>query len=59
MRGGSRGNMHVKIFVEVPLKLSKEQKAELEKFDATLEDSKNHPLKAGFESKAKPFLSDK
>ena len=59
LRGGSRGNMHVKIFVEVPLKLSKEQKAELEKFDATLEDSKNHPLKAGFESKAKPFLSDK
>ena len=59
LRGGSRGNMHVKIFVEVPQKLSKEQKAELEKFNALLEDSKNHPLKSEFENRAKPFLSDK
>jgi molecular chaperone DnaJ len=59
LRGGARGSMHVKIFVEVPQKISKEQRAELEKFDASLEDSKNHPLKAEFERKAKPFLSEK
>ena len=58
LRGGSRGNMHVKIFVEVPTHLSKEQKELLDKFNASLDESKNNPLKTKFESKAKPFLGN-
>jgi molecular chaperone DnaJ len=59
LRGGARGSMHVKVFVEVPNHLSREQRNYLEKFDASLEDSKNNPLKTEFERKAKPFLGDK
>jgi molecular chaperone DnaJ len=59
LRGGARGSMHVKIFVEVPTHISKEQKSFLEKFDESLDDSKNNPLKTAFENKAKPFLGDK
>jgi molecular chaperone DnaJ len=56
LRGGARGNMHVKIFIEVPTSISKEQKELLEKFDSSLSDAKNNPIKTGFERKAKPFL---
>jgi molecular chaperone DnaJ len=56
LRGGTRGNMHVRIFVEIPMRMSKEQKELLEKFNASLDDSKNNPLKTKFEEKAKPFL---
>jgi len=59
LRGGARGSMHVKIFVEIPSHMSKDQKSSLEKFDESLDDSKNNPLKTEFERKAKPFLGDK
>ncbi len=59
LRGGARGSMHVKVFVEVPSHLSREQRNYLEKFDGSLENSKNNPLKTEFERKAKPFLGDK
>lgn len=55
LRGGARGSMHVKVFVEVPDNLSREQKSLLEQFDASL-NAKNSPLKTEFEKKAKPFL---
>jgi molecular chaperone DnaJ len=55
LRGGARGSMHVKVFVEVPDNLSREQKSLLEKFDASL-NAKNTPLNTEFEKKAKPFL---
>ena len=58
LRGGARGNMHVKVFVEVPTHISREQKELLEKFSNSLEDDKNNPLKTEFERKAKPFLGD-
>ncbi|MFA7183990.1 MAG: molecular chaperone DnaJ [Victivallales bacterium] len=58
LRGGARGNMHVKIFVEVPSSISREQKELLEKFDSSLSDSRNNPIKTGFEKKAKPFLGN-
>ncbi|MDD5698204.1 MAG: molecular chaperone DnaJ [Victivallaceae bacterium] len=58
LRGGARGDMHVKVFVEVPTHLAKEQRELLEKFDAALDNYKNNPLKTEFERKAKPFLGD-
>jgi molecular chaperone DnaJ len=59
LRGGARGNMHVKVFVEIPTSLTREQKELLEKFDASLDDAKNNPMKTEFERKAKPFLGSK
>ncbi len=59
LRGGARGSMHVKIFVEVPTHLSNDQKSYLEKFDESLDDFRNNPLQTEFERKAKPFLGDK
>ncbi|MCP3968370.1 MAG: molecular chaperone DnaJ [Lentisphaerae bacterium] len=59
LRGGSRGDMHVRIAVEVPTNLSREQKELLEKFQDSLVDSKNHPRKVDFEKKASQFLKEK
>ena len=56
LRGGSRGDMHIRVFVEVPTHLSREQRELLERFNASLSDDKNHPLKTAFEKKAQPFL---
>ena len=56
LRGGGRGDQHVKIFIEVPESLSKEQKKLLSDFASTLKDADNHPLKEGFFKKAKRFL---
>ncbi|OGV38692.1 MAG: molecular chaperone DnaJ [Lentisphaerae bacterium GWF2_45_14] len=56
LRGGGRGDQHVRIFIETPLDLSKEQKKLLKDFTDTLKDAENHPLKEAFEKKAKRFL---
>lgn len=56
LRGGGRGDQHVKIFIEVPENLSKEQKKLLGDFAATLKDADNHPEKESFAKKAKRFL---
>lgn len=57
LRGGGRGDQHVRIFVEVPERLSDEQKELLEKFSATLKNSPdNHPMIKSFLKKAKRFF---
>lgn len=55
LRGGSRGDMHVRFVVEVPQKLSREQQSLLEKFQQSLKDE-NMPYKTGFLKKAKRFM---
>ncbi len=56
LRGGTRGDMHVRVFVEVPRHLNSEQKELLKKSDESLKPEKNLPLKTAFGKKAKPFL---
>ena len=57
LRGGSRGDMHVRIFVEIPKNLSREQRAEMEKFSATVSNPRNHPIRDQFVNNAKRFMT--
>jgi len=58
LRGGGRGDQHVRIFVEVPERLNDEQKELLEKFSETLKNSPdNHPMIDSFLKKAKRFFT--
>ena len=57
LRGGERGDMHVRIFVEVPAGLNREQQQLLEQFEASLKADKNYPLKSEFLNKAKRFMT--
>ena len=57
LRGGVRGDMHVRIFVEVPAGLNREQQQLLEQFEASLKADKNYPLKSEFLNKAKRFMT--
>ncbi len=56
LRGGLRGDQHVKLFVEIPRNLSRPQKELLKAFSDSLENSKNNPLKEGFFEKAAKFF---
>ncbi|OGV49750.1 MAG: molecular chaperone DnaJ [Lentisphaerae bacterium GWF2_44_16] len=56
LRGGVRGDQHVKIFVEVPTHLSKQQKGLFGGY-AEIINIKNHPEKEAFQKRAKRFLS--
>lgn len=55
LRGGGRGDQHVRIFIEVPKKLNKEQKELLEKYKEA-SDKSSHPLIDDFLKKAKNFF---
>ena len=57
LRGGRRGDQHIKIFVEIPQKLSKIQKEKLMEFAEASKD--NHPMMASFMEKAKSFFKGK
>ena len=57
LRGGARGDMHVRIFIEVPKNLSREQRADLENFSSKLVESRNHPLREEFVNKARRFMT--
>ncbi|HCE43703.1 MAG TPA: molecular chaperone DnaJ [Lentisphaeria bacterium] len=57
LRGGQRGDQHIKVFVEVPTNLTREQKELLAKFKTIQEGSKNHPLMDTFIDKAKRFFT--
>jgi molecular chaperone DnaJ len=57
LRGGPRGNQLVRIFVEVPKSLNREQKEALKEFAGKLDKHKNHPLLEKFFAKAKRFMS--
>ncbi|HJO92379.1 MAG TPA: molecular chaperone DnaJ [Victivallales bacterium] len=56
LRGGRRGDQHIKIFVEVPQKLTKSQKEKLNEFAELDDPNKNHPMMSVFLDKAKRFF---
>ena len=55
LRGMGRGDLHIRILVETPTGLSKEQLELLEKFNASLTE-KNHRRQSEFAERAKNFL---
>ena len=57
LRGGSRGDLHVRVVVETPTHLSKEQLQLLEAFTNSLEE-KNHPRRKNYTEKAGNFLRE-
>lgn len=56
LHGGRRGDQHIKIFVEVPSKLSKTQREKLEEFGKLEREKNNHPMISAFMERAKRFL---
>lgn len=54
--GGRKGNMYVRINIETPVKLTKEERGLLEKLDKLLEDKKNNPLSSKFFKKIGEFF---
>ena len=55
LRGTGRGDLHVRVVGETPVKLSKEQQELLDKFNATLKPA-NQPRRQKYAETAKPFL---
>jgi molecular chaperone DnaJ len=55
LRGGARGDLHIRIIVETPTGLSKEQLELLDKFNASL-SGKNQRRQEEFAERAKNFL---
>jgi len=55
LRGGSAGDLHVRVHVEVPTKLNSQQKKKLEEF-AELCDESTNPEERSFFEKAKRFF---
>lgn len=53
LRGDGRGDMYVNVEIEVPKKLSREQKATLEKFESTLSVDKNYEKRKSFADRIK------
>ncbi|HEX5790367.1 MAG TPA: molecular chaperone DnaJ [Luteolibacter sp.] len=53
--GGRKGDLHVRVQVEVPTKLSSEQQAKLRTFAESIGDH-NSPMREGFLEKAKRFF---
>lgn len=58
LRGGRRGDQHIKIFVEVPQRLTRQQKEKLEEFAKISDFSKNNPMIDNFQRKSKKFFKD-
>jgi len=58
LRGGQRGDQLVKIFIEIPTDLNKQQKGLLNGYAEALGSLKNHPVKESFLKKAKRFLEN-
>lgn len=57
LRRGERGDHHVKVFVEVPKRLSSEQREALKKYSELLKgNSSAHPVRENFVEKAKKFF---
>ena len=56
LRGGSKGDILVRMLVEVPVRLNKEQAALLQKFKESILDSDNSPMKNSWVKSAKDFL---
>lgn len=56
LRGGARGDQHIRIFVEVPSKLNGKQRDALNAFTESLGNNGHHPQRESFLKKAKRFL---
>jgi len=56
LRSGVRGDQHVKLFIEVPKRLSKEQRDLLAAYAMNFKGSEGHPIREGFLEKARKFL---
>ena len=56
LRGGSKGDILVRVLVEIPVKLNKEQTAILKQFKESISDSENTPMKDTWLKSAKEFL---
>ena len=57
LRGGARGDLHIRVLVESPTGLTAEQQEQLRKFAAGLNE-KNYPRMASYRVRAKRFLRD-
>ena len=57
LRGGARGDLHIRIAVESPVSLTKEQREMLDKFNSSL-GAVNHPRQYQFAKRAANFLKD-
>ena len=57
LRGGARGDLHVRVMVESPVGLTPEQLELLRKFNASL-TPKNLPRRKAFEERARNFLRE-
>ena len=57
LRGGARGDLHVRVRVESPVGLTPEQLELLEKFNASLTPA-NLPKRRAFEERARNFLRE-
>lgn len=57
VHGRGKGDMMVRVIVETPTRLDKQQKEILRQF-GDLEDARNHPNKKSFVEKVKTFFSD-
>ena len=57
LRGGGKGDQLVRVNVEVPKKLSADQRGKLEEFAEVCGDA-NNPVSEGFLKKAKRFFED-
>ena len=53
LKGVGKGDMFVKIIVEVPKGVTKEQKELLKKFDASIDEKKQYPIKKAYDEKLK------
>ena len=53
LKGAGKGDMFVKVVVEVPKSVSKEQKEFLKRFDQISDQKKQYPLKKAYDEKAK------
>ncbi len=56
LRGHGRGDQHVKVFVEVPKRLSADQKDMLRKYAVSFDSQSSHPIRESFLEKAKKFF---
>ena len=56
LRGGSKGDILVRVLVEIPVKLNKEQAILLKKFKESISGSENTPMKNTWLKSAKEFL---
>ncbi len=58
LKGSEKGDLLVEVEVEVPSRLSKDQKKKLDEFTATIDNEKNQPHYEDFMKRAARFMKD-